>query len=153
MDFSNCINFIQRSIDGNPIWEILRRIPPKDDSELNQVHYCYHNDGVELICEVNPDIILNTIYLYPLGFPIDASEQQIIKPFTGKLPAPLRPDMTEADIISELGEPDKAGGDFEDEDLGYQPPWIKYYPKAETQLMIEFADDTIYRINVGKVYF
>ena len=154
IDFSDCVNFVRQPIESNPIWATLHRIPPNEDPELNQADYCYHDDGIELICNINPDIILDTIYLYLQGETNNRPDREDYKPFTGILPYPLQRDMNKIHTVGALGKPEKIGGDFEHDILGYQRPWIKYYPKPKVQLMIEFDDDSmIWRIGVGKAFY
>jgi hypothetical protein len=151
MDFSNCADFITRPVDGNPVWATLHRIEPSIDAEADVIHYCYHDHGIEVICEYIADPWLSTIYLYPKG--TKDADLEDYRPFAGTLPYPLVREMSRTDIIAALGEPAKIGGGVEDDIFGYRRPWIKYYPKTAVQLMIELEDDRIWRVNVGKAFY
>ena len=61
--------------------------------------------------------------------------------------------MTQGDVISILGEPEITGGDFDDDVLGYQHPWIKYYPKPDVQLLMEIKDGKVWRGTVGTAFY
>jgi hypothetical protein len=150
--FKNAVDFVMRPIEGNPIWDFLERIEPHLNDKSDAAHFLYHQDGLELIGN-NANGLLETVYFFVKGEPSVEPGYGDYSPYDAELPYPLRADMTGYDVIMQLGKPDKIGEARTIELLGYQRPWIKYYPRENVQLQIEFEGQQIWRVGIGKAFY
>ena len=159
--FKNAIDFVMRPVEGNPIWKILEKVQPFSIDDLHDdvedcnrdpdFYYQYEEEGFCLICD-REEGRLHTIFFYLLGDRSDDPDFKSYLPFLAALPRPLESHFTRDEIIEKLGPPSKTGGDFRFV-LGYQRPWIKYYPRENVQLMIEFEGKRIWRVGIGKAFY
>ncbi len=159
--FQNALQFVMRPVEGNPIWTFLERIAPcsleqefedfdGDPAEVT-LHFEYYSDGLTLICPQRGEV-LNAIFFYVMGAECSDTKFENYQPFTATLPHPLEAHLTREQIVERLGVPEKVGGNFTLKVTGYQRPWIKYYPRKDVQMMIEFEGERIWRVNVGEAF-
>ena len=148
--FKNAVDFVMQPLAGNPVWSVVERIDAADHD--GTLHFCYHDDGVELISNETGNL-LDTIYLFVLGRQMNDQIGPDYRPFAASLPDPLQQDMTGFDIIMRLGRPHKVGGGHDFPGLGYQRPWMKYFPREDVQVRIEFEGERIWRVGIGKAFY
>ena len=99
-------------------------------------------------CHVDGRLLLT--YMFFEKTPGDGQDGAPV--FPCRLPRGLERHRTEAEVVQALGVPDARGGNFRHDELGYQPPWIKYYLTPKIQLMIELRDADIWRVSIGRAF-
>ena len=139
--FIDAARFIHEPEAGSPLWAALARREPEEDAELGWRCFDYPKDGLEVQCTWDgQQYRFSTLYF---DFATDRA------PFKHPGPFGLARGMAVDDIIAQLGPPLKTGGDHHGPVVGYQRPWIKYFPRDRVQLMVEHQDGQIWRAHVG----
>lgn len=151
-DFTRAAELIWSKLENSPVWLLVGKdfeLVAFEDSD----HFCFCDAGVSLLFDrVEEELLLTSIVIHVEGTEPDEDDPGY-QPFKGILPAGLKAGMTREEVVALLGEPSGVGRARMDPVLGRILPHIKYYPKSDVQIFIEFDNGMIENVHVGKAFY